>query len=274
MNASSRLITRTAFLLALIVLTASVALAQPPPPPVWHAPTLTWAGGAGYVSDGLNPDIAKPGYQFVFKVKYKHQDNMPARSVQVVVRGPNGQPIAGSPFAMTSDGTTAWILGVVFSKSVKLTVRGTYSYRFAAGDGLKQANLPATGFRSGPVVDSAPALSYAGVTGYLADGVEPNNGPAGTTFIFRVKYTQADNAAPTLLVVHVWGPDGKEITGSPFSLQTGVTSPNYAAGVVFGRGVILRTVGLYSYQFEASDGLRPATFPATKLAGPRIGAGS
>jgi hypothetical protein len=49
------------------------------------APTLAWTGEAGYTADGVDPDIAIGGSDFVFKVSYADADNDPNPVVQVWV---------------------------------------------------------------------------------------------------------------------------------------------------------------------------------------------
>ncbi|MGQ9732477.1 MAG: S8 family serine peptidase [Candidatus Zipacnadales bacterium] len=41
-----------------------------------------------------------------------------------------------------------------------------------------------------------PTLDWLGTVGYETDGVKPNKGPVGTTFRFRVKYTDEEGDAP------------------------------------------------------------------------------
>ena len=260
---------RLALILLVLPLGTGLAFAQPPPP-VWHNPVLAWAGGTGYKADGVQPDLACVGYRFVFRVKYKHQDKIPPVSVKVAIKGPAGYALAGSPFTMTSNGTTNWTTGVIYTRGVNLNAQGNYSYRFIADDGLKTVSLPASGFKSGPTAASPPVLDFVGDAGYTTDAVGPDTGPAGSTFTFRIKYSHADNIAPTSMVLCVWGPSGAEITGSPFLLNKGGTSTDYKAGVVYWRRVVLRTPGIYHYRFAASDGTRSVTFPGTRLKGPTV----
>ena len=271
MYAPSGLLLRLALLALFTATAAGVALAQPPPP-VWHSPSLAWAGLNGYASDGVEPGVSRPGVLYAFKVKYLHPDRTPPLSVKVGIRNSAGAPIPGSPFTMTSDGTTTWTTGVIYTHAMKLNQRGLFSYRFTADDGLTTASLPASGFKSGPVVDAVPTLKFLGTTGYTTDAVEPNSGPPGTRFVFRVNYSHANGAAPTSIVLRLWGPDGKVYSGSPFALTATAGTPNYVTGWVYSRSIVLSTVGVYSYQFVVSDGLRTTTFPAARKSGPTVAA--
>lgn len=274
MKTPSPWLVRIALLLLLLALAAGAALAQaPPPPPVWHSPTLAWAGLTGFATDGVEPGVARTGVLFTFKVKYKHPDGISPLAVKVGIRNGNGVPIPGSPFTMTSSGSTSWVTGVVYSFSVKLIQRGVFSYMFTADDGLKKVTLPATGFKSGPVVDAVPVLSFVGSPSYTTDGVYPDSALPGTRFVFRIRYSQANGAAPTSLVLRLWNPNGTEHPKSPLTMNAAVTKPYYAKGVNYNCSLVLNTIGVYSYQFTVSDGLRTTVFPVKRLAGPTVSAG-
>jgi hypothetical protein len=94
--------------------------------------------------------------------------------VDLLLTAPNGTAVAGSPFSMTSDGTTHWISGVVFSKQLTLSAAGTYKYSFTASDGPNKIAWPASK-KSGPIVGAAspaPALAVGGVVAeQVAQGV-------------------------------------------------------------------------------------------------------
>jgi hypothetical protein len=172
---------------------------------------------------------------------------------------------------MTSDGTTTWTTGVVYSVAVKLSARGQYLYRLTATDSAGgAASLPASAPGNGPIVDSVPVLSYPGTAGYTADGVNPDTLASGATAHFQVKYTHPDGGPPTAVVLHVWGPSGAEIAGSPFLMTLMTALPNYKTGVLFAQNVPLTAVGVYFYQFGADDGFRSVTLPAAPLVGPTV----
>jgi hypothetical protein len=264
-------------MLRIIGLAAGLALGAgragaqgPPPPPNWNAPVLTWTGGVNYTTAGVYPLIGTSGASFVFKVKYSQKQAIPAAWVYLYVKDPSGALITGSPFSMHSNGTTTWVAGVAYSATVKLTVRGRYSYRFQACDGGNYAYLPASGLVAGPAVDAVPVLSFLGTTGYTTGGVTPPTARTGTIFLFKIKYTDGQGVAPTSLVVHIWGPTGTEITGSPFSMAPVLKTSNYTTGAAYARQVKLTLVGTYSYSFTASDGIRTVTYPAIKLVGPIV----
>ena len=53
-----------------------------------------------------------------------------------------------------------------------------------------------------PVLNQAPLLTWTMESGYAADGVSPDSGPNGGSYVFRVNYSDLDDDAPS--VVEVW----------------------------------------------------------------------
>jgi hypothetical protein len=271
---------RILVLLTLFAVTVGMAAAQtgPPGPPHFYPPALAWAGGNGYVSGGVQPTSGASGTSFTFKVMYSHQDDSPGVSsppawVHLCLRTAAGAAVSGSPFTMASDGTTDYADGVTFNLTLKLAAPGAYSYRFQTFDGADYANLPTGGgFVTGPTVNGVPApvLSFAGTTGFTTGGVSPASGREATFFTFKIKYTQSTGLAPTSVTVHIWGPAGKAIAGSPFTMTAASGSPNYETGAIFQASVSLTKVGVYTYDFTASDGAQTVTYPAAKLTGPTV----
>jgi hypothetical protein len=258
-------------LVASALLGVMVVRAQPPPP-VWKPPILAWAGTTGYVSKGVAPTPAKPGTPFIFKVKYRHPDATAPVYVKVSVWNPAGVAVNGSPFLMTSDGTTNWVSGVIFSKTLPLSKVGTYTYRFSASDGGAVVQWPATARASGPLVNTPPLLAWAGTAGYKSKGVVPTSGTPGTTFSFQAKYIDPDGPAQAVSL-SVWNAGGTEIAGSPFAMAKTGTVYNWATGVIYAVTIPLTTAGTYTYRFSAGDGYAFAYLPSAtgKLSGPTVG---
>jgi hypothetical protein len=71
---------------------------------------LTWAGTSGYETDAVEPDSAAAGSDFTFQVKYTGS-TAPSQVTLSLTR--SGVPVAGSPFAMTTESgstdTAAWL---------------------------------------------------------------------------------------------------------------------------------------------------------------------
>ncbi|NCQ53219.1 MAG: hypothetical protein GW803_03920, partial [Caldiserica bacterium] len=68
-------------------------------------------------------------------------------------------------------------------------------------------------------VNNSPALDWTGETNYISDGLNPEVGNNLTDFMYRIKYTDADNDAPQSGYprAHILK-DSSEISGSPFSM--------------------------------------------------------
>jgi hypothetical protein len=118
---------------------------------------------------------------------------------------------------------------------------------------------------------SAPTLTFTGESGYVADGVAPNTGAPGTSFVFRVKYTSVDGfIAAGDAKVHILK-GGTPLVGSPFRMlpQIGQFVPE--RGTIY---TLSRTLpaGRYTYRFEAVDvrGLTATGAPTDTQAGPVV----
>ncbi len=107
--------------------------------------------------------------------------------------------------------------------------------------------------RISTITTSAPALAWTGEANYTADGLDPETGNIGTSFIYRVKYTDADNEAPGsgYPKVHILKA-GSEISGSPFTMV--YVSGSNTTGAIYTYSKTLAAVGTdYTYYFEAQD---------------------
>ncbi|MBI4801290.1 MAG: hypothetical protein HY796_02090 [Elusimicrobia bacterium] len=123
------------------------------------------------------------------------------------------------------------------------------------------------------VFGSPPALSWTGETNYTADGLNPETGDSATDFVYRVKYTDADNDAPLAGYPKLYiKKGGAEISGSPFTMNF-VSSDTYITGAIYGYGKILTSNGTdYAYYFEAQDanGYQATGTPTTPVDAPDV----
>ena len=238
------------------------------------SPVLYWPGTTGYTTDGVAPNTGTPETSFTFKVKYKQAQGAAPSFVRLYVYLPGGGMVPGTPFDMTAGGST-YTSGVIYTKSITLNAHGKYGYFFAAECAGQVVNFPDSVTAQGPIVNNQPALAWAGVAGYMADGVAPDSGVANSVFTFKVKYADADAAAPAWMKLHVWNPDGSEMVGSPFGMVRAAGTPDWTAGWIFVKSLRLNAVGTCKYQFEANDGLALVKLPAaTAKDGPVVTAGS
>ncbi|MCL7488217.1 MAG: hypothetical protein M8357_08615 [Desulfobulbaceae bacterium] len=109
--------------------------------------------------------------------------------------------------------------------------------------------------------ENVPQLSWTGGPDYNTDGVHPDSASCGSSYEFRVKYTEADNEAPT--VIQVWidlNNDGDyDDAGEKMAMDpAGDGDGDYSNGEHFTRTMDLEYGydgdGSLSYRFYASDG--------------------
>ena len=136
-------------------------------PVVNTPPTLAWAGGAGYTARGVSPTNGAAGGTYTFRVKYRDVNgDQPASLLLYLDSG--GVAVSGSPFLLGwQSGTMAG--GAVYGQFLVLAA-GSYTYHFAASDGLAAATGPPTAWQSGPQVGSAPALALSAAAAPAGEG--------------------------------------------------------------------------------------------------------
>ena len=220
-----------------------------------NSPTLSWTGETNYVSDGLNPETGDISTSFVYRVKYTDiEGDAPTTSYPEVHIKKGGTEISGSPFAMAYI-SGAYDTGAIYSYSKIINSTGTdYTYYFEAQDSLGAIAIGApTASSDAPNVTHAPTLAWTGEANYINDGLDPEVGFSTTSFIYRVKYIDADNDAPLsdYPKVHI-KKGGVDIAGSPFTM-TYVAGQN-DAGAVYSYSTVIPSTGTdYFYYFDARD---------------------
>lgn len=101
----------------------------------------------------------------------------------------------------------------------------------------------------------APTLTWSGESNFTSDGVHPETGAKGSTFTFRVKYTDADNnppmmGYPKLHILH----NGVDFESySPIVMFPVDATTPYSSGRVYTCNYRLPRGADYSYYFEAYD---------------------
>ena len=116
----------------------------------------------------------------------------------------------------------------------------------------------------GPAV---PTLDWTEEVNYTTDGVELNSAISGSSFEFRVEYTDADNDVPQTIEVWIDEDDSNSYeadekfamtvhSGAPAAGRDG----NYTNGEMytFTRNIVLRAGATIDYRFYATDGLSDA----------------
>ncbi|MFH1096772.1 MAG: PKD domain-containing protein [Candidatus Desantisbacteria bacterium] len=217
----------------------------------YSIPILSWTDEPNYTSDGLYPQQGlSTETTFVYRVNYKDIDNNPPNPGYPKVHILKDNTIYGS-FTMEYV-SGSYSTGAIFERSITLSAGTDYSYYFEAYDFCNtQAIGTPTETRNGPVVNASPTLAWTGETDYIVDGLHPEEGiPNQTTFIYRVKYQDADNNQPTDGYPKVHILKDNTIYGS-FTMA--YVSGSYSTGAIFERSITLPAGTDYSYYFEAYD---------------------
>jgi len=239
-----------------------------------EAPYLEWTGAPGYVSDGVDPDSGVSGVtSFVFNVKYTDLNNDPPTEIEVWIDlDNNGYDDPAEMHAMTAvdAGDTNYADGKLYTYATTLSDTGgnIKKYRFYASDGTDDAGGTPTAdsslyvFSSSVGSGSAPVLDWDGVTtNFIDDGIDPDSGQSGSSFEFRVKYSDAENDPPALIELWI-----DTDLNKAFSADEKISLTKVGGGTDYVGGEIYNTVRqLYcdgcsiDYRFYASDGSSEAT---------------
>jgi parallel beta-helix repeat protein len=227
-------------------------------------PTLAWTGNPGFESDGVEPDSAESGSSFDFEVKYTDADgDAPTASQVWIDLNDSGNFQAEEKFNMTSLGGTEYKTGVNYTQSVNILYSGdgTLSYRFYFSDGKDDATGPPATRHPLMITNEIPVLDWTGEEGF-SDGVKYSDGGiSGSSFEFRVKYSDGDGDAPT--VSRAWidlDDSGDYQAGEKFDM-TGTGGSDYLSGVTYRytRPIDFAGDGTLNYRFDFSDGKHDAT---------------
>ncbi|MBA7535591.1 hypothetical protein ES705_27849 [subsurface metagenome] len=238
---------------------------QDGPDVINRVPVLSWTGETNYIDDGLNPESGNPNTTFVYMVKYTDQDNeAPALGYPELHIEKDGTPIAGGPFTMdeVEPGDTDYTNGKLYTYNKSGLEEGTdYIYYFEAKDkwntsATGEPTSPHYGPDVAPIGNNIPTLSWTEETNYIDDGLHPETGYPNTNFVYRVKYTDANDDEPAsgYPELHIMK-DGKEINGSPFAMsEVDLGDKDYSGGKLY----TYTKSGLapsedYTYYFEAKD---------------------
>ncbi len=250
-----------------------------PGPGIGNPPQLQWPGTGDFQSDGLNPETGVANETiFTYKVKYQDNENdPPADGYPKVHILKKGMEIENSPFQLTPvDGSDKdYRDGKEYQYFKKLIFAGTdYTYYFEAKDtyGVYAAGTPTTAITA-PNVTSEPILNWIKDSpGYMEDGLEPEFGTPGTSFIYRISYVNTTNEPPGTNSprLHIFKL-GVEIPGSPWTMVQEGPDTNYEDGKLYSCSFSLG-IGTYTYRFaaESNRGI-PATGTATFIQnGPKV----
>ncbi len=236
-------------------------------------PSLTGSFSLAPLNDlvavnGLSPSVGEASdTPFTFAVTYTSPAGTSPSSIGVVVMN-NGQPSTAQTFPLTALDNHSLTSGRVYTTTTTFP-HGNYTYYFQANDGT---NTVRTDELPGPLINTRPVLSWVGDPGYVTDGFDPDSGTGGkTSFVFRVRYTDADGDAPvkTRLIIYTRA----DLKSPAYYTMTAETSGDPRNGVVYH---VATTLGVYTdgirYRFDFDDGYVSADGdPSVVAAGPTVG---
>ncbi|MBM3474120.1 MAG: hypothetical protein FJX75_12695 [Armatimonadetes bacterium] len=230
---------------------------------------LAWVGTSGYESDGVDPDTGDPNVTtFTFKVQYTDPTgNAPRRARCLIQRKDCGATWQASRSIALTKESGDIATGAIYSGSATLA-NLVYKCRFDFQD---SAGAAATGdpaaFQQGPMIDGRPWVCWTGATNFVSDGVNPDSGPAGTSFQFQVLYADSAGDAPATSQLLIRR-DGRIFRRKPMSAAA---AGDLRLGKVYRISCTLTDPGTYEYRFNFVDASGTALGPpANWTAGPTI----
>jgi hypothetical protein len=125
----------------------------------------------------------------------------------------------------------------------------------------------------------APILAWTGEPNYEVDGLHPEVGSGGTSFVYRIEYSDPDNDPPavSMLWIDLDGDGAFNVGTEDFEMSA--TGSTYSTGVIYTLTTAIPfSAGSFncSYYFEFSDGFSPAggitaaISPATAINAPDV----
>ena len=162
-------------------------------------------------------------------------------------------------------GDSDYTNGELNTKTLALTYvsDGSLNYRFYASDGTDNATGDPTSDSTVTVTNNAPTLAWTEENAnYQSDGVNPDSGANGSSFEFRVKYTDIDDNEPGLIQVWVDEDDiGSYDAGDNYTMTVDGGDGDYTNGEFYTKTLTLSYAGngVLTYRFYASDGEDDAT---------------
>jgi hypothetical protein len=241
---------------------------------VSHWPVyLRVAGTAGYETDGVEPDSGPPGTTFAFRVQYTDPTGAAPRVHRCdIYRNECGQWVLHKKMGLTQEsGDLA--TGAVFAGASKLPVGYPYRYQFVFRPGTgAQVTWPAGASQDGPSLTGYPRVCWTGATGFETDGVEPNAGPPGAKFLFKVLYTDSAGSAPTLAELQVRRDSRIRYKRA---MKPEGTASDSREGVAFRFLLPIAEAGAYEYRFRFRNATHGAVGDPTEWQpGPDVSDGS
>jgi len=192
---------------------------------------LDWTGESGYENDGVEPDIASYGSTFTYRIKYVNVEGIPP-DVDYPTISMNGNEYQMNFVSGTFATGAIYQYQGIYPDVENGTITGSIIVLSNGTQSDKPINFYA--------VNIPPLLTWTGEPGYTNDGVQPNIGTAGTTFTFRIKYTDTEENIPQGVMLKI--SDG---SSSQMTLDSN--------GIYKCTGTF--SLGEHNYYFYASDSM-------------------
>ncbi|MFC1684226.1 right-handed parallel beta-helix repeat-containing protein [Pseudomonadota bacterium] len=238
------------------------------PPGPQQVPTLDWTGEADYLADGVHPNSAVGGSNFVFRIDYTDGNGESPKYVQIWVdEDDSGTYESEEKYEMSKVDPTDldYTDGALYRKTLVIARRGdgNLNYRFYATDDKDEATGAPVADSTLTLTNNAPTLAWTGEPAYSADGADPNSGAGGDSFGFRIQYTDMDNEAPSSVQVWIDENDNSAYeAGEKYALtEVDAGDVDYTDGKLYATTRAISSAGdeILDYRFYASDGEDDAT---------------
>ncbi|MGA1819747.1 MAG: hypothetical protein ACMUHU_01930 [Thermoplasmatota archaeon] len=216
-------------------------------PPPDNAPVLS--------RGGYSPSRPTAGTNITFSVTYSDRDGDAPAYVRLYTN-----PIQSSlPYTihnMTVTGTS-YTTGVTASVTIRLSA-GNYSYYFQTASRNSSTRLPSTGISTISIGSNTPPPPQNRAPTLTNPSVSPTSPVANGTVYFSIKYTDADNDAPTYVRIHILYGGGSGYQNFSMSVPRGT----YSSGVTCTYSTSFRA-GTYYYYFSAASTNHSAVYPSS-----------
>ncbi|MEW6621326.1 MAG: hypothetical protein AB1422_18680, partial [bacterium] len=226
-------------------------------PIIANPPVLSWTGEPNYQEGGVYPISTSPHNLYTYRIKYQDPaGNQPYGNRVYVKVYREGNLLNTLPMSYVSGNPQT---GQIHSVQYPLTLEGIYTYIFEAKNinGVSAEGTPTVTLMVGPIIGQPPVLSWAGISDYVYDGIEPETGKSGDTFTYLVKYTDDDNDPPLAgyPLLYVFRGDNEAVPGSPYVMDhNDPLDITYTDGKLYKKELSLRLTGTdYKYRFEVKD---------------------
>ena len=211
----------------------------------YAGPNVGMPNSSPSLSSGtVSPSNGNTATLFTYTVVYTDVENTAPSYIRVYIDGTSYNMVKQNA------GDNTYTDGCVYVYSTTLSA-GNHEYYFTASDGSLSARLPDVGVYSGPVVSAAntPPTLTSGL-------VSPSNAVYGTNVTYSVTYTDAENAAPSSVIVYIDGTIHTMVKFNP-------ADNTYTDGCVYVYWTTTLAIGTHNYYFECSDGQLQARLPTS-----------